>query len=158
MKCYVLKIALIGTDIWRKIAVPEGYNFRDLHEIIQIVFGWENYHLHEFNVGKLVIAADENEDEGEYVVDFKYESDVNVDFILLNVKKFKYIYDFGDWWEHNVEVEGVIDCACDCPQLLDFGGTMVAEDCHDGETLMEVTKEKTVNKDEINLVLSETFG
>ncbi len=157
MKCYVLKIELKETNIWRKIAVPAGYNFHELHEIIQIVFGWENYHLHEYQIGKLVLAAEENEDVGDFFEDFKYESDVNLDLILLNVKKFTYIYDFGDWWEHDVEVEEIIDCTSSCPQLLDFGGTMVVEDCHDGEILMKRAKRRTVNKDEINSVLSETF-
>lgn len=157
MKHYVLKIALKETNIWRRVAVPVGYNFHELHEIIQIVFGWENYHLHEYQIGKLIIAADENEEAGDSLDNFSYESEVNLDMILLNVKKFTYIYDFGDWWEHNIEIEEIIDCECPYPQLLDFGGTMVVEDCLDGETLMKRTKEKLVNKDEIDSILSETY-
>ncbi len=157
MKCYVLKIELKETDIWRRIAVPVGYSFHELHEIIQIVFGWANYHLHEYRIGKLVVAADENENIDDYPEDYKYESDINLDLILLNVKKFTYIYDFGDWWEHDIEVEKIIDGEFYCPQLLDFGGTMVEEDCHDGETLMEMAKEESVNKEDINFVLYHSF-
>lgn len=157
MKCYKLKIELDETNIWRRVTIPVGYNFRNLHEIIQIVFGWDNYHLHEFQIGKLLLAADENEEAGDSYENFKYESDVNLDLFLLNIKMFTYVYDFGDWWEHNITFEEIIECDCRLPQLIDFGGTMVVEDCHDGETLMEMAKDKPVNKDEINLILSETF-
>lgn len=158
MKTYILKISLKETNIWRRIAIRSGYSFHDLHEVIQIVFGWECYHLHEFNAAGILIAADENEDIDMMPDKFRYESDLSLDLILLNVKSFNYVYDFGDWWEHTIKVEKVIDDYAGVPQLLDFGGTMVLEDCHDGETLMEEAKDMKVDPIEINAILEETFG
>ena len=32
--------------------MPSTYSFRHLHNIIQVVFDWHNYHLHEFMIEK----------------------------------------------------------------------------------------------------------
>ena len=36
--------------VWRRLHVPEGYSFWDLHVAIQDAIGWQDYHLHEFRV------------------------------------------------------------------------------------------------------------
>jgi len=45
-------VVLSGTDplVWRRIQVPEGYSFWDLHVAIQDAMGWLDYHLHEFRL------------------------------------------------------------------------------------------------------------
>jgi hypothetical protein len=49
--CQVL-IVLARTEplVWRRIQVPSGYSFWDLHVAIQDAMGWQDYHLHEFVV------------------------------------------------------------------------------------------------------------
>ena len=49
---YQFKIALKGIKppIWRRIQVPETYTFWDLHVAIQDAMGWEDYHLHGFEL------------------------------------------------------------------------------------------------------------
>jgi hypothetical protein len=51
---YQLKITLDGSDppIWRRFQVPASITLANLHFIIQTVMGWQNYHLHEFEIGK----------------------------------------------------------------------------------------------------------
>ena len=46
-----LKVRLNRTfpEIWRRIQVEKTTSFFELHHIIQIVMGWENYHMFEFN-------------------------------------------------------------------------------------------------------------
>lgn len=50
MSGHIGKITLENTHppVWRRIVLPEHISFYDLHRIIQIVFEWDNYHLHEF--------------------------------------------------------------------------------------------------------------
>lgn len=52
MAGYVLKIVLENTHppVWRRIIIPDKITFADLHEIIQILFEWENAHLHSFEI------------------------------------------------------------------------------------------------------------
>jgi len=40
----------INPPIWRRIQVPETYTFWDLHITIQSSMGWENSHLHKFEL------------------------------------------------------------------------------------------------------------
>src|SRR5689334_7501208 len=50
---YQLKVTLKGSKppIWRRIQVPGDTNLAQLHEILQIVMGWTDSHLHQFVVG-----------------------------------------------------------------------------------------------------------
>ena len=48
---YQFKITLldIKLPIWRRIQIPDC-TLADLHEYIQAAFGWDNYHLHQFEI------------------------------------------------------------------------------------------------------------
>ena len=58
-KILQLKISLkeIEPEIWRRFLVSSEISFHQLHEIIQEVMGWENYHLYSFLV-HLVLVLD----------------------------------------------------------------------------------------------------
>lgn len=51
-KIYVLKITLeeIEPAIWRRFIVPDDIPLDRLHDIIQVVMGWQDSHLHEFEI------------------------------------------------------------------------------------------------------------
>ncbi|MDD7176567.1 MAG: hypothetical protein SPG09_10555 [Lachnospiraceae bacterium] len=34
--------------VWRRVVIPEKLSFENLHQVIQILFGWQNAHLHDF--------------------------------------------------------------------------------------------------------------
>lgn len=71
-KVLMLKIALddIEPKIWRQILVEGSSTFEELHDIIQITMGWENYHLHKFIIGKEEIECDE---EGYNLAEASFE-------------------------------------------------------------------------------------
>ena len=52
MAGYICKIVFENTHppVWRRIIIPDRITFQELHEIIQVLFSWENDHLHEFEV------------------------------------------------------------------------------------------------------------
>lgn len=52
-----LKITLKWSKppIWRMILVKSSTTFEVLHNIIQIVMGWENYHLYDFQTNEIII-------------------------------------------------------------------------------------------------------
>ena len=58
---FQIKIELVGISprIWRQFLVKDNITFEDLHEIIQIIMGWENYHMYEFCIGKEIISSGE---------------------------------------------------------------------------------------------------
>ncbi len=101
-----MKVALVGVrpPIWRRFLVPEDFTLEELHFVIQIVMGWENAHLYAFHLGgyryTLVMEDfDLMEDERD-ARDYRIR-----EFALRPKQKFLYVYDFGDYWEHQLTVE-----------------------------------------------------
>ena len=56
-----IRVEEIKPPIWRRFLVKEDITFEKLHEIIQELMDWDNYHLYEFNVNNISIALDEDE-------------------------------------------------------------------------------------------------
>lgn len=105
MAGYILKIMLENTHppVWRRIMIPEKITFEELHEMIQILFGWENDHLHDFRIPSKYICIDSEEkswDRYHYM-----EDKTPVDRILTENKWVRYTYDFGDDWRHKIVYE-----------------------------------------------------
>ncbi len=94
--------------IWRQIQVRKDTTFFELHHILQITMGWKNYHLYEFNCDGYRIGEinDEFRMEGfgsDEVTDSKR---VIINDIIQKVNEpFRYTYDFGDSWDHNLHIE-----------------------------------------------------
>jgi hypothetical protein len=49
-----LKVSLPGSRplIWRRVRLPLTATLGDLHDAIQVLFGWDGDHLHVFQAGK----------------------------------------------------------------------------------------------------------
>ena len=95
--------------IWRRFQVSDRYRFDQFHQVIQIVMGWENSHLHKFEckgtvyemmMPQLMDAYEEGEDETKY--DLRNAK-------LKKGNKIKYLYDYGDSWKHTILVEDIVD-------------------------------------------------
>ena len=105
---YSLKVTLDESqpEVWRKILVPGKFNLEKLHFVIQIVMGWENSHLHEFEIkGKRYINPDDDPDGMEGFPPSFSEKKVKIAEVLNPSDSFKYLYDFGDGWAHTIFVE-----------------------------------------------------
>jgi len=105
-----LKVTLAETKppIWRRIQVPGSISLYDLHEILQVVMGWQSYHLYEFQVGETIYSDPDPEDA------FFEREVTNARRVKLSQvapepnAKFRYLYDFGDNWEHLIVVEKIL--------------------------------------------------
>lgn len=159
MEKYILKFELEDTNIWRRVSFTSGIDFYDLHTIIQIIFGWEDCHLHQFVVKDTTIGMFDSYIEARNRHEkFIYEEEIFLDPILQSYKKFKYEYDFGDCWEIKITVEKIIDIeTSEYPKIIDFGGDMAKEDCGGAYCLMRRRRRKT-RVEELNQILEETFG
>jgi hypothetical protein len=105
-----LRIALrdIEPPIWRRVAVPERYSLRGLHDVIQAVFNWQDYHLHQFEIGEAVYGQTEIAND-DFFPGRQFSDKNKMLYALLDsgVQRVLYRYDFGDDWEHVVEIESV---------------------------------------------------
>ena len=104
MAGYICKIVMENTHppVWRRVLIPDKITFEELHEIIQILFGWDNEHLHDFRIPADRIAIGLEEDTWEY--DY-HEEETLIDSFFRNYKWIRYTYDFGDNWQHKINVE-----------------------------------------------------
>jgi hypothetical protein len=93
---YQIKVTLrdIRPPIWRRIQVRSDITLETLHKIIQIIMGWTDTHLHQFNVNETYYGVPDPRDTYE----IKNEKDVKLSRIVSGEgTKFVYEYDFGDY-------------------------------------------------------------
>ena len=98
-----LKVTLRGIrpPVWRRLLVPGRMTLGGLHHVIQAAMGWDDDHLHAFD-----IAGREYSDPHE-VDGAADEERLTVNGVLRSgVPRFTYTYDFGDDWEHAIAIEG----------------------------------------------------
>lgn len=95
--------------IWRRFLLRTSSSFHELHDAIQRACGWANYHLYAFrSVDKSAKFAVSPHDEQEFGEVFPYATGVPLRRHLDGVgDKCIYEYDYGDGWEHLVEVVGL---------------------------------------------------
>lgn len=114
-RLYQFKIMLLefAPLIWRRIQVREC-TLDKLHEHIQTSMGWTNSHLHQFEIDGerfgdplLIDRGDDDHDSIDSTVTPISE------IIPKDGKRFsfRYEYDFGDCWQHEVLFEGCLRAA-----------------------------------------------
>ena len=123
-----LAIALdeVKPPVRRRVEVQLAVRLDQLHRIIQIVMGWENYHLYEFRVGRDVVYGISYRDRdfpGTSPLPAKKATLADILAQARN-KSFRYVYDIGDDWRHTVKLEAVVDAEPEAayPRLLSAQG------------------------------------
>jgi hypothetical protein len=105
---YQLSVTLqdITPPVWRRLLVRSETQLSRLHDVLQLVMGWTDSHLHEFELnGRLYRAQDLDDGELE---DSEDETRVRLAHLLHQPgDTLLYVYDFGDWWRHDLVVEQI---------------------------------------------------
>ena len=107
---YQLKVTLRDIDppIWRRLQVWEDTPLAQLHRILQVAMGWEDYHLHEFHIGRRVYGVPDPDDDlnERPIID---ERRRRLRELVPQVgASFAYVYDLGDNWRHELLLEAVV--------------------------------------------------
>jgi hypothetical protein len=85
----------IKPDIWRRFIVPADFRLDQLHEVLQVLFGWVDYHLRRFTIAGVQYGLPDFDD------DFKTVDEDDSKYQLYQLYKKAgqrsiYEYDFGD--------------------------------------------------------------
>lgn len=106
-RVFQLKVTLRGIKppIWRRVLVDGSATLDEVHDVIQAAFGWWDYHLHEFRIGGRDYGVPEPDWDMTRVLD---ETRYRLDKLAGVGDKFRYVYDFGDDWDHDIVVEKVL--------------------------------------------------
>ena len=129
-----LKIVLEDTEptIWRRVEVPPEITLKDLHSVIQAAMGWENAHLFQFHVRRETIAGPGMGGGSPYGARPVGAGRVQLgDLAARGIKRFSYVYDMGDNWEHTIRIEKLLsgDPAATYPRLIAGALRCPPEDC-----------------------------
>ncbi len=103
---FVLRVVLRDARpaVSRRVIVPGAFTLDRLHRVVQLAMGWQDCHLHSFEIGGTQYGMP----DPEGLVDMRDEMDARLDSVAGKGSKFSYTYDFGDWWEHQILVEDVL--------------------------------------------------
>lgn len=109
---YQIKVSLkeISPLIWRRIQVTGDTTLNKLHRIMQLVMGWQDYHLHQFIIrGRYYGQPAMDETWDDLTEKDQDDKKVRLNHVVLREKtRFIYEYDFGDGWEHEVLIEKIL--------------------------------------------------
>ena len=101
--------------------------------MIQTVFGWEDYHLFEFQDKEYqctIRIAVPSEDDFDFEVKTLDASKVRLsDLFIGNFRKLLYVYDFGDNWVHEITLEKIFNDKRKEAFCLSGKGNCPPEDC-----------------------------
>ncbi|GHV31954.1 hypothetical protein FACS1894167_14740 [Synergistales bacterium] len=130
-------LVTLDLDIYqatRRLIVPADIELAKLHDILQDVFHWKNYHLHDFTVfdktdsgaGLRLVPNKEDLEYDEHAI---LESGHRLSEYFPQYKNLLYTYDMGDNWEHSIELVRIIDEHNEeSPYLLEAVGQAPPED------------------------------
>ena len=102
-----IKITLLGTEppVWRRVLVSDRLTLEDLHQVVQRSMGWENAHLHMFEIGG-VRYGEQPDEVWEDMPGVRDQAHTRL--LALGLEPgdaFSYHYDFGDDWWHELLIE-----------------------------------------------------
>ena len=126
---YELKVTLEGIKppIWRRFRVRDDITLEKLHDLLQVIMGWTNSHLHQFMIGGTYYGHRDPE-----LPPRQDEKGVLLRQVLQKPKdRLAYEYDFGDSWEHLVVLEHVLvhEPRARYPEILAGKRACPPEDC-----------------------------
>jgi Plasmid pRiA4b ORF-3-like protein len=131
-----LKIALdhVKPTVMRRIEVPVSIPLDALHEAIQAIMPWDNYHMYAFYLRltddvRWGLPPPEDLDFGMHIRDSRVATLGDV-LAMPGFKLLRYTYDFGDDWRHTIKVERRFAAEPweDYPRLVDAKGRCPPED------------------------------
>ena len=130
---FYVAIEGINPPIWRTLKLSSQMTLDTLHYAIQGSFGWDNSHLHAFNLSRSERYSDNTSFDME---EFGTEEGKSHKFrlsalILRKIKKMTYDYDFGDSWHHEIKIVAVnpLEKPLKYPECLEGELSGPPEDC-----------------------------
>lgn len=149
-KIFQLKVTLNDTApaVWRRLLVPADMTLAKLHHVLQGAMGWTDSHLHCFETWAGRFGMEGVEEDTD---DLKDERRVKLAKVLPEKDAcLLYRYDYGDDWEHLVELERALEPDHRHHYPLCIGGARACppEDCGGTSGYEELVRVLKTPKDE----------
>ena len=125
-----LKVMLddVAPKVLRRIEVPADIKFDRLHLTLQAALGWTNSHLFEIRVRDVGWGLP-SPDWPDGPLDARKAKVIDV-LEETRIKTLRYLYDYGDGWEHTIKVERLTapEPNTAYPRLIEASGRCPPED------------------------------
>jgi hypothetical protein len=125
-----LKVTLddVEPKVLRRIEVPADIKLDRLHLTLQAALGWTNSHLFEIRARDVGWGLP-SPDWPDGPLDARKAKLIDV-LEDAGTKTLRYLYDYGDGWEHTIKVERMIpaDTNIAYPRLIEASGRCPPED------------------------------
>ena len=125
-----LKVTLdeVEPPVLRRIEVPLAIRLDRLHSALQAAMGWTDSHLYEIRARDVGWGVPDP-DWGDGPLDARKARLADV-LEETGAKTLKYLYDFGDGWEHTIKVERIAEAVPGLayPRLTEARGRCPPED------------------------------
>src|SRR5271166_4490906 len=127
---YQLRVVLRGISplLWRRLLVRSDSTVAQLHQALQVAFGWDDEHLNRFEMRGREYAVDR---DGGGMIGIDARRVRLGDLELRRLERFVYEYDFGDSWIHDLRLEATlpVDPRKTYPICVAGKGSTPPEDC-----------------------------
>lgn len=117
-----IKLDDVEPAVVRRIEVPLTIRLDRLHLVLQAAIGWTNSHLYQIRARDVGWGIPDP-DFGGGPLDASKTRLVDV-LEDVGTRSLKYLYDFGDGWEHSVRIERISDAmpGIAYPRLVEAAG------------------------------------
>ena len=131
MSGYEISISLdCKTEIWRILKIPKDINFLQLHNLIQKLFNFDDYHNWDFEI------PNKNDPSiRDRTIFMQTDDDVKIAEVFDEYNVIRYNYDYGDEWKfiikkldeinYDKKTALLVDYKCRYSPLEDMGGMIV---------------------------------
>jgi hypothetical protein len=99
-------LADVEPNVMRRLEIPLTLRLDRLHIVIQEAVGWTNTHLYEFRIRDIGFGIPDPDWGLDGPLDARKATLLDV-IEDTGAKSFRYIYDFGDGWEHSIKIERI---------------------------------------------------
>lgn len=123
-----IKLDDVEPAVLRRVQVPVTIRLDWLHLVLQAAMGWTNSHLYEIRAHDVGWGMSDP-DFGDGPLDASKARLIDV-LEDVGTRSLKYVYDFGDCWEHSVRIERITDAVPGMiyPCLVEATGRCPPED------------------------------
>jgi hypothetical protein len=127
---FQVKIGLVGAKrpVWRRLLLEPGITLDELHAVLQTVMGWEDSHEYGFEYTPL-------DGRGRKLQWRQIKADDRSTTVVGDVLQHPddavvYTYDFGNHWQHKVELERILPASAEAryPHVIAGAGACPPED------------------------------
>jgi hypothetical protein len=98
-----IELEYLTPAIWREVRLPVDLPLDLVHIVIQCAMGWFESHLHEFEIDGVRYGMPDP--DFDFELQLRDETKITLREALGRRRTFRYVYDFGDWWQHKISVK-----------------------------------------------------